>query len=71
MAKSSWVLSSGAEARLVWFISSIEMILFIFSLRALLWLYLINLDAPSLALSTSQIGDRAFCLGSKLLQRWT
>jgi hypothetical protein len=49
-----------------------ERILFILSLVALLWLYLINLEAAggSPAFSGSQIGDRAFCLGNRVLHRW-
>lgn len=48
-----------------------DMILFIFSLVALLWLYLMNLELGSVAFSGSHIGERAFCLGNRLLHRWT
>lgn len=63
------VLSS--KACICWSISMMEMIFFILSLLSLLWLYLMNFEAGSLAFSGSQTGDGAFCLGKRLLQRWT
>lgn len=51
-------------------ISMMEITLLIFRLRSRLWLYLTKRDCGSAACSGSHGGERAFCRGRSLLQRW-